>query len=92
MTGSTLRQARLAVSLRQCARRKRRLSRSAPRLRRPLLRLKAGDHGDDLVLVGLGRLAHADLLAAAQDADAVGKPEDLVEAVADDQHADVALL
>ena len=49
-----------------------------------LVLLQAGDHGDDLVLVSLLRLANSDLLSAPHNADSVGQPEHLVEAVAND--------
>lgn len=48
-------------------------------------------HGDDLVLIGVRRFPDTDLPAATQYADAVGQFEDLIEAVADDQNADIPL-
>lgn len=52
----------------------------------------ASDHADDLVLVGLLGAADADLPAAPEHADAVGKAEHLVEAVAHDQDRQVPSL
>src|SRR5262245_32826852 len=50
------------------------------------------DHRHDLVRAGLARPPDADLHASAQHTDAVGQTEHLVEAVADEEDGEMAVL